>query len=65
MEASEEMRGRGYLPTCKDYLRNGRPVVWKRGKANKLQTENEKRKNKSTGQASGQRRRKVKHTAGF
>ena len=65
MEASVERRGWGYLPMCKDRLKNGVPVVWKRGKANKLQAANEKRKNKSTRRASGQRRRKVKHTAGF
>ena len=65
MEASKERRGRGYLPMCKDCLRNGVPVIWKRGKANRLQAANEKRKKKSTGRSSGQRRRKVKHTAGF
>ena len=65
MDTSEERQGRGYLPMCKECLRNGVLVVWKRSKADKLQAANEKRKKKSTGRASGQRRRKVKHTAGF
>ena len=32
-------------------LRNGVPVVWKRGKANTLQVGKEKRQKKSVGQA--------------
>ena len=65
VEASVERRGRGYLSMCKDCLGNRVSVVWKRGKANKLQAANEERKNTSTGWASGQCRRKVKHTYGF
>ena len=65
MEASKERRGRGYLPMCKDCLRNGMLVVWKRRKAHKLQAAKEERKKKIVGRASCQCRKKVKYTAGF
>ena len=50
---------------CKHCFRNGVPVIWKRRKVNKVQGEKDKKKKKSVGRASSQRRKKAKHIAGF
>ena len=50
---------------CKDCLKNGVPVAYKRGKANQVQEEKEKRKKKSSGRESLHSRKKVKHIAGL
>ena len=59
VEAREERRGQGYLHMCKECLNNGVPVVYKRGKVNRVQVVKEKSRKRNVGQESCQSRNKV------
>ena len=65
VETIKESRGQGYSPMCKDCLKNGVTVAYKRGEANQVQAANKKRKKKSIGREPRQSRKRVKYTAGF